>query len=487
MLCYFLLKSKMAQSLSKIPVFSPINTCCKDYVHPWTTSCMEALCGLYFCSILYSLRMYTTVYLLSFATKKKLPTKKDVIKTVYGILQSTAFLSGTAFGYSAVVCLLRRILGNFNILTVSFFPAFISSIFSIIIERSHRRSMLALYVSNIATETVWNMLLSRNIVKNIKYGDIAIFAVSSSLLLMYYKAGWHKKSEDSRVDPVFSILKFIVGPYEEKDYASRTSRENSINHLDQNDSYLKNRSGSSYSSKSSSNSISTILTRALQAYRQTIENIKCCDRHLTCPHPFSCLYYTSQGAWKMFGLGLGIQIAIKLVLNMTKIVKSPTLMKHILFKKENINLGAFMGGFAGLFRATLCLMRRTTGRDIPAFALPAGLLAGTAFAKYPNNTVTLYVMWKMLQISYNIGIDKGLLPKVPGFTEFLYCFSTGILFHVAIIEPTNLRPSYWKFLHGISGGRIACMSRPPLDVWGLETSKSLAQVLHNTKTEAVLR
>lgn len=50
-------------------------------------------------------------------------------------------------------------------------------------------------------------------------------------------------------------------------------------------------------------------------------------------------------------------------------------------------------------------------------------------------------------------MDKGYLPKIPGFTEFLYCFSTAVLFHAAILEPTNLRPSYWKFLHSISGGR----------------------------------
>lgn len=44
---------------------------------------------------------------LSLITRGKIPKKNDVIKTIYGILQSTAFLSGTGFGYSAIVCLLR--------------------------------------------------------------------------------------------------------------------------------------------------------------------------------------------------------------------------------------------------------------------------------------------------------------------------------------------------------------------------------------------
>ncbi|KAL3275126.1 hypothetical protein HHI36_019897 [Cryptolaemus montrouzieri] len=478
----------MAQTLSKISVISPIYVSCTDYVHPWSNSCMQAICGLYFCSILYSLRMYTTVYLLSFATKGKLPNKNDVIRTIYGILRSTAFLSGTAFGYSAVVCLLRRIFGNYNILTVSFFPAFISSVFSILVERSNRRTLLALYVSNVATETVWNMLLSRNLVKNIKYGDVAVFAVSSALLLTYYKSGWHKKDESPKTDSIFGILRFLVGPYEEKDYNIRSSRENSIYRQDdQNDPSpsCKPRPWCS-NSKSSRNSIYMLVRQALRVYKRIIERIKCCDRHFTCPHPFSCLFYTMQGVSKMFSLGLGIQITLKLVLNLKRIFSSPKALKPILLKKENINLAMFLGGFSGLFRATLCLLRRATGKDLPIFALPAGLIAGTTFYKYPDTTVALYLMWKMIQITYNMGIDRNLLPYIPGFVEFLYCFNTGILFHAALIEPANLRPSYWKFLHGITGGRIACMDRISLDAWGLESSVSLAQALHNTKTIAVL-
>lgn len=59
----------------------------------------------------------------------------------------------------------------------------------------------------------------------------------------------------------------------------------------------------------------------------------------------------------------------------------------------------------------------------------------------------------IFQMSYNWGIDKGYVPKIPGFTVLLYCASTALLFHAATLEPMNLRPSYWKFLHSISGGR----------------------------------
>lgn len=125
-----------------------------------------------------------------------------------------------------------------------------------------------------------------------------------------------------------------------------------------------------------------------------------------------------------------------------------------------------------------CSLRHITGRDDPLHGIPAALLASIAFANYPDTTVALYVFWKALQvkytayikelnelknkteiflffmqITYNMGIEAGYLPTIPYFTFLLYSASTATLFHAAVLEPTNLRSSYWKFLHSLSGGR----------------------------------
>ena len=126
-------------------------------------------------------------------------------------------------------------------------------------------------------------------------------------------------------------------------------------------------------------------------------------------------------------------------------------------------------------------MRHLLDRDEPLSAIPSALLASIAFASYPDNTIALYVMWKMLQvrpcracpinedsfiaslltfqITYDIGHTNGYLPKIPHFTFLLYCASTATLFHAATLEPTNLRASYWKFLHSLSGGRSVGLER----------------------------
>lgn len=106
-----------------------------------------------------------------------------------------------------------------------------------------------------------------------------------------------------------------------------------------------------------------------------------------------------------------------------------------------------------ILKATSCTLRHATGRDDPAYAIPAGLVASCAFFSYPDTTVALYAMWKLLQISYGLAEERGWVPHVPHFTLVLYCASTAMLFHAATWEPLTLRQNYWKFLHSLSGGR----------------------------------
>lgn len=101
----------------------------------------------------------------------------------------------------------RYLMGHYNILTISGIPAFIASVMAILIERPSRRPLLALYVTNIATETVWKMMVTRNMVRNIPKGEIAIFAGSLAFLMTFFKAGYHKSASSEHPDTIFSILK----------------------------------------------------------------------------------------------------------------------------------------------------------------------------------------------------------------------------------------------------------------------------------------
>ncbi|XP_011342047.1 transmembrane protein 135 isoform X2 [Ooceraea biroi] len=397
----------------------------------------------------------------------KIPSREDIKKTILGILQSTAFLSWSGFAYSLFICLLRRLLGRFYFPTVSFVPSFLSSLSAILIERSSRRTLLCLYVSNIATETLFRMGVWRGYISPIPKGEVYIFAASVAVLLYFFRSKMNKQ------DQIYKILRFIIGQYEETEYlvkrnlSSKPSSENVDRKKEP---------------KKSEKRQFTLLRKSFEAYKNIINTLKAQSRHPSCPHPYSCAHYILMDSARLFSYGVCGQVALKLILQVKGLLQKPKLLKSTIFQKENLNLGVCLGGFAGLYRLVSCLLRRTFYRDSHLFAIPAGLVASMAFTAYPNNTVALYFMWKALQLLWNDAVENKKVPKVTWFAILLYCFSTALLFHVAIIEPQNLRSSYWRFLYNMSGGRIAVMSRELLDVFGLETSKNLQNVLMRTKT-----
>ncbi|XP_011302970.1 transmembrane protein 135-like isoform X2 [Fopius arisanus] len=398
------------------------------------------------------------------AMRGKRPTKDEIKKSLMGILQSTAFLSWSTFTFSMFLCSFRRLTGNFNVLSVAFLPSFFSSLSAIVIERPSRRAMLCLYVSNIATETLFKMGLWRGYYSSVPNGNVYIFAASIAALLCLYR------NSDANTDSIFRIIKFVASPYEAKNH-----RHNQIRDRGDRRDMQRDRVQNPISK-------SNIFIESLRAYQRLISWIKSFGRHSACPHPHSCAHFVLGGGSKLFTIGLSVQIGLKLVVQLKTLFSKPHLLKSIIFQKKNFNLAVFLGGFTGIYRLVSCSLRRLNDGDNSIHALPAGLIAGLTFVMFPNNTIALYVMWKALQLLWNKGIENGKLPEVKGFIIGLYCFSTAVLFHAAMVEPQNLRSSYFKFLHNLSGGRLAAMNRIPLDQFGLETSKYLEEILIKTNT-----
>ncbi|XP_014253039.1 transmembrane protein 135-like [Cimex lectularius] len=435
--------------------FQTIDTTCVEYVHPWNESCYQSALTLVRPCVKESLRIYVTAYLISLLLRRKVPTKVELYKALLGIIQSSIFLTSHGLGFSASVCLVRRIMGNFNFLTVSFIPSFLSSIVSILIERPSRRGLLSLYVTNVASETVFRMAVDRRLFRPIPFGEVFIFSASVATLLYFYKGIGLPK------DPIYSLLKMLVGPCEEVSF-KKPEEEVPV-----------------YSLKSEKGSCSLVNVQAklVNAWRKFVFYLKSQSSHPSCPHQFSCAYYTLSAGSRLFIIGYLIQLSFKYLLNLRKIKKNPNLLLKIPLKLENMGLATCFAGFSSIFRAVMCTMRRLYDQDYIIHSLPAGFLAGLSFYFYRDNTIALYFMWKMVQICYNLGSDKGHFPKLNWAPIFFHAFSTAILFHVAILEPHNLRPSYWNFLQAMSGGKIAIMDRVCMDRFGLESSRHLSEVL----------
>lgn len=101
------------------------------------------------------------------------------------------------------------------------------------------------------------------------------------------------------------LYRFVVGPYEEHEYLQKRSEQMShytkqqqhqASTSEQGPSRTDSAPHSSYPRQryKPSNRVFHLINQALRVYRILIHKIKCCGRHLVCPHPFSCLYYTLQ-------------------------------------------------------------------------------------------------------------------------------------------------------------------------------------------------
>lgn len=449
-------------------LLSPRYTTCQAYVHPWTSSCYTASAALLLHALQASFRLYCTVYILALLMKGHKPSKKDILRTIHGILQSTAFVGCHAVGFSLLACLLRNLLGHYNFFTFAFIPTFISSWFAILVERPSRRSLLSLYVTNIASETLYYMLVWRGLVKPVPFADVLIFTSSISYLLYLYR------SQERSSDSIYSLIRFIVGPYEQLGYIP-DSPTSELSPKEYPVSTKSKGTAKKYTSPIKSKTSSSLMYRSVHVFCHIVQKLKNYLKSVTkcqyCAHPNGCLYYWLRDGTKVFAIGYGLQLCLRILMQMRRIVRQPVLLLKTLKKPDTFSLGAFLGGFSFLYRFISCMMRRSMKKDSQSIAFPAGFLAGFTFYFYRSNTIALYVMWKSLQILYLICRDKNVIPDVPHASILFHCLSTAILFQAAIFEPQNLRSSYWSFLHNMSGGRIGRMDRKCLDVYGLESSK----------------
>lgn len=214
-------------------------------------------------------------------------------------------------------------------MTASYIPAFMSSFTAILVERPSRRGLLTMYVANVATETLWRMGCSRGLVKSIPNGQVLIFGLATSALLYYFRSGWHITEKDS----VYDILRFIVGPDEEggprevKESPPKAEKPKRLHNY-------------------------VMIQEFLKIYKKMTDKLKALPKHDKCPHKSSCVYYTLSGGTKLFGIGLGAQVALKIILNIQRVVKSPKKLIDVLWSKDTLKIGTFLGGFSLIYRVS---------------------------------------------------------------------------------------------------------------------------------------
>lgn len=271
------------------------------------------------------------------------PTISDCRRTLLAICQSTAFLTTNAFAYCMFLCIIRKYAGGFNFYTFSFVPALLASLAAILIERPSRRAMLAIYTSNVASETLFNMAVVRGIVRPVRGGSCMLFGASAAAMLYIYRLG-ADAAAGGKSDSIFEVLRFVVGEGERR-IGRPLSAAEPMEHV--------HRTTASTSRQSSSSVNVRLVLRAVQTYAAFVRHVKSLPRHRTCPHRDSCVYYGVHGGARLFGVGLAIQVALKCVLQAKNTWRrGPGHLVRGLAQRDTIKLGVFLGGFAGVYRVS---------------------------------------------------------------------------------------------------------------------------------------
>ncbi|XP_033112723.1 transmembrane protein 135-like [Anneissia japonica] len=310
------------------------------------------------------------------------------------------------------------------------------------IERQNRRGLLALYTANIAVETWFNMLVARGYARRIKYGEVLLFSITSAVCMLLFK------SKNLLAPDIDSMLKKFVGN-EESGNAEKVNR-----------------------SSATSKSVEVYLPKFLQKFvKVIIAKLKAEPTHKLCNHTSSCLYSCVASFCRQFGIGYIIQMVFNILKSLTRLKQKPKGLLRALYRRDNFHLGAFLGLYTSIFKALCCTFRWFRKTDHPIHGLIAGFVAGLSSSFYRSTTITLYFLLKILQNLYDNCVKCGYLPTIPHGNTILYALSTSLVLHATVMEPQNIRPSYWNFLLRLTGNRCREINRKLLDQMGTQASK----------------
>jgi hypothetical protein len=381
--------------------------------------------------------------------------------SVQSILRSTSFISANAYFALFFFCSSQYFTGKFYYYAVAYIPGFIASSMAVLIEKPHRRSSLAFYVANVASETLFRTYVGRGYIIPINHGQVYIFTLAIATLMML------AKKQGFEDDPLSSAIKLIVGSEEAKRRQRRS--EGQQKHIAQNgngeplalreDSQSNGQLGYQTGKSSSPTGVFEWIRFLLSA------------RHPLCPHKdCSCLRYVTKSSIRALFIGYTVQLGLKLSTKVPSVLNDPKILSKLATDAGILKFGIFISTFTGLFKASNCGLRWALNESKPANSFISGLIAGPAILFYPSPTVALYVLWKCLEALFNEGVRSNVIKHKDLFIVILYGLATSQLFYSALMDPRYMKKSYMAFLDRMSHHKLHMVNRSVLDVFGTEAS-----------------
>lgn len=139
-------------------------------------------------AFLFSLKTYGSLYFITGLIKFKQTGRFRWRSITLSSIRSAAFLTLNMAAYLYLTCVLRRLFG-FYFFGTFYIAGFLGSLIAIILEQKKRQSMLALYLTNLASESLFLQLKNRGYVRSIQNGETILFSIGLATLLHFKTKG----------------------------------------------------------------------------------------------------------------------------------------------------------------------------------------------------------------------------------------------------------------------------------------------------------
>ncbi|CAG9529896.1 unnamed protein product [Cercopithifilaria johnstoni] len=398
---------------------------CYEMVHTWNPDCCGAVVDSLWDGWLFSFKTYFIFYSLTNIFAAKDVRQVHWRKILAGSVRSSFFLTTNLIIFLWLNCQLRKILGFFTVPTLGFMNGMISALLAIFIENRRRRPLLALYLTNLASETAYHQLVNHGYLKYIPNGAVIIFGIGlAGLLHLYCKDKLHNNLRKS--------IEYVLLMNETKELFPYKMIQRVYS------------------------PIGAVLLTLRQRYA----------KHPLCRHQHSCISRFAEVFFTNFSQALIWSVCMVILKIGKEMVHQPAASIRRILSFQTLRLPLFYGFLALLFQISRCGYSWCTNEASPLYL--CGAVGGLSLFFYPNISIAMYVFWKFIEGLF-FSYCKNLV--IPYGDVFLYALSTGYVAWNAVIEPQTLRDGYWKFLVGLTGNKIELLNRRLFDIFGYNSSK----------------
>ncbi|KAM3727086.1 Transmembrane protein [Dirofilaria immitis] len=398
---------------------------CYEMMHTWNPDCYGAIIDSLQDGWLFSFKTYIIFYSLTNIFSAKDVRHVRWRKILIDSIRSSFFLTTNLIIFLWLSCQLRKMLGFFTVPTLGLMNGMISALIAILIENRKRRPLLALYLTNLASETAYHQLVNHGYLKYIPNGVVIIFGFGlAGLLHLYCKNELHTNLRKS--------IEYVLLMDETKELFFDRMIERMYS------------------------PVGTALLMLRQRFA----------KHPLCRHQHSCISRFIEVFFNNFCQALIWSVGMVILKIGKETVRQPITSMRRILRLRTIRLPLFYGFLALLFQVSRCGYGWCTNEVSPLSF--CGVVAALSLFFYPNISIAMYVFWKFVE-GFFFSYYKNLV--IPYGDIILYALSTGYVAWNAVIEPQTLREGYWKFLVGLTGNKIQLLNRRLFDSFGYNSSK----------------